>query len=218
MAEHGAFVVVWQGEGNPGGAGFDIQGQLFAADGTRSGAEFRVNTYSTGAQRAPAVALDGMGRFLVVWKSDGQDGSGESVHGQRLDSAGLALGEEFQVNTLTTNDQTLPDVAATEAGHFLVVWASGHSGQFEIRGQFFDATDAVGEEFAINTDVGTVHFGPAVATAPGGEFYVTWHSVGFGFDIRRRGVTSNGLLDEEIQANVVEFGNQILSDVAVDPS
>ena len=45
--------------------------------------EVPVNTYTTDAQRAAAVASDGNGNFVVVWQSLGQDGSNEGVFGRR---------------------------------------------------------------------------------------------------------------------------------------
>ncbi len=38
------------------------------------GPEFQVNTYTTGDQESPDVAMDGAGNFIVVWQSYGQDG------------------------------------------------------------------------------------------------------------------------------------------------
>ena len=46
------------------------------------GPEFRVNTYTTSTQASPSVASDPNGNFVVVWQSDGQDGSGYGVYGQ----------------------------------------------------------------------------------------------------------------------------------------
>lgn len=48
------------------------------------GSEFQVNSFTTGAQLAPAVVADGTGDFVVVWMADGQDGSSWGVFGQRL--------------------------------------------------------------------------------------------------------------------------------------
>ena len=42
---------------------------------------------------------------MVVWASQGQDGSGWGVYGQRYDVSGVALGGEFRVNTTTADDQ-----------------------------------------------------------------------------------------------------------------
>jgi hypothetical protein len=71
------------------------------------------------------VSAAGGGSFVVVWSSYGQDGSNRSVHGQRFDSAGSAVGTEFQVNSYTTNEQFYSSsIAVNAAGDFVVVWAS----------------------------------------------------------------------------------------------
>lgn len=43
--------------------------QRFTAPGARRGAEFRVNTYTTGLQTRPSVASDAVGNFVVAWTS-----------------------------------------------------------------------------------------------------------------------------------------------------
>src|SRR5262245_36609456 len=71
------------------------------------GSAFQINTYTTGHQRTLSgggnlVAADASGNFVVVWNSNGQDGSGYGILGQRYDSVGSALGTEFRVNSFTT--------------------------------------------------------------------------------------------------------------------
>src|SRR4051812_34951113 len=78
---------------------------------TPAGAQFRVNTFTTGDQFAPAVAADAAGDFVVVWASDGQDGSNSGVYAQRYNAAGVAQGSPLAVNTFTTGVQSLPAVA-----------------------------------------------------------------------------------------------------------
>src|SRR5439155_334406 len=79
--------------------------------GVPRGGEFRVNTYTTGHQTAPAVATDAAGDFVVAWASDGQDGDGYGVYAQRYSAAGVPQGAEFRANTYTTSFQTDPAVA-----------------------------------------------------------------------------------------------------------
>ena len=50
------------------------------------------------------------GGFIVTWTSDGQDGSGLGVYGQRFDGAGSALGSEFPINNYTNGQQENPAV------------------------------------------------------------------------------------------------------------
>src|SRR5438132_1700747 len=80
------------------------------------GSEFQVNTYTSSDQALPAVAPVGTsGDFVVVWESSGSSGtdtSTASIQGRRFTSDGSAIGSEFQVNTYTTNLQTVPSVAA----------------------------------------------------------------------------------------------------------
>ena len=125
----GGFLVVWQdgaAPGAPGGAGRGVFGQRFDSAGSPLGAEFQVETYTTGFQGAPAVAMDLAGGAVVVWHSDGQDGSDFGIFGQRYNASGTPGGSEFQVNTYTTGRQSYPAVGEEYTGNgcFLVVWSS----------------------------------------------------------------------------------------------
>src|SRR6185295_20212057 len=108
-------------------------GRLCDASGTPQASEFRVNSYTTGAQAVPAVAADSCGDFVVVWHSfSGQDGSTYGVFGQRFDPLGAPKGAEFRVNSYTTSGQSTPAVAADADGDFVVVWQStGQDGSQE---------------------------------------------------------------------------------------
>jgi hypothetical protein len=103
----GNFVVVWNSSGQDG-SGDGIFGQRYDSEGGAQGSEFRVNSFSTDSQLHPSVAAAADGGFVVVWSSSGQDGSGYGVFGQRYDSGGTALGNEFRVNSFTTNYQRQP--------------------------------------------------------------------------------------------------------------
>jgi hypothetical protein len=78
----GNFVVVWNSI-TQDGSSYGVFGQRFAANGAPLGPEFRVNTYTTNGQSAPDVGADASGNFVVLWTSDGQDGSSFGVFGQR---------------------------------------------------------------------------------------------------------------------------------------
>ncbi|MGQ0675049.1 MAG: hypothetical protein ACT4N4_03040, partial [Rhodospirillales bacterium] len=58
-------VVVWESDGPT-----SVYGQRYDANGTKVGAEFVVNTTTTGTQAAPAVAGLAGGGFVVVWDSN----------------------------------------------------------------------------------------------------------------------------------------------------
>ena len=59
----------------------DAFAQRFNAMGVPLGAEFRVNTYTTGRQGEASVASDASGNFVVVWTSEFQDGGGQGPPG-----------------------------------------------------------------------------------------------------------------------------------------
>jgi len=118
----GNFVVVWQSMGQDG-SGDGVFGQRFDSSGAPLGPEFRINMYTTGGQRAPSVAADAGGNFVVTWQSP-QDGSSYGIFGQRYADSGIPLGLEFVVNTYTPAGQIVPSVAADSLGDFVVVWQS----------------------------------------------------------------------------------------------
>ena len=74
MDSAGNFVVVWESFGQDG-SGSGVYAQRYNAAGVAQGSEFLVNTYTTGYQQYPSVAMDGSGNFVVTWQSSGQDGS-----------------------------------------------------------------------------------------------------------------------------------------------
>jgi len=172
----GNFVVVWTSN-TQDGSGLGVFGQRYDAAGAPLGGEFRVNTYTTGAQYLASVAMDSTGRFVVVWNSIGQEGN-FSIFGQRYSPVGVPLGGEFRVNTYTTGDQVAPSVAA-DLGDFVVTWASYNQdgSSWGIFGQrFLQAGTPAGGEFRINTYTTGTQLGTSVSLDSGGNFMVVWHS------------------------------------------
>jgi hypothetical protein len=119
---NGGFVVVWSGAGQGDNSG--VYGQRFDSNGNKVGSEFQVNTWRTDEQSWPSITSLSNGGFVVVWHSNGQDGSYMGVSGQRFDSNGNKVGSEFQVNTWTTDFQGVPSITSLSNGGFVVVWES----------------------------------------------------------------------------------------------
>ena len=185
----GNFVVVWQSRGSFGTDTdySSIQGQRYDAEGNPFGGEFQVNSYTTGRQKNPDVAMDTQGDFVVIWRSPGSfgtDSSGYSVQGQRYDASGAPVGSEFQVNSYTTSSQYFPNVAIDAQGNFVVVWQSyGSYGtdtdESSIQGQRYDAEgDPFGGEFQVNSYTTSSQYIPNVAIDAQGNFVVVWQSYG----------------------------------------
>jgi hypothetical protein len=122
-APDGRFVVAW-GSSYQDGSSYGVFGQRYDSNSSPVGPEFRVNSHTTSDQWNPSVAAAADGRFVVIWASLIQDGSGWGVFGQRYDANGTAVGPEFGVNSYTMNNQEIPSVAAAPDGRFVVTWAS----------------------------------------------------------------------------------------------
>jgi hypothetical protein len=173
----GNFVVAWRSFLQDPGSSSGIYAQRYDTLGAPVGGEFAVNVHTTGTQSSPAVASDADGNFAVTWGSAGQDGSGYAVVARRYDSAGAALGGEIAVNTYTTADQVLSEIAFDARGGFAVVWASqGQDGNGRgVYGRHYDALGVPGgPEFRVNTFVTGDQNRPAVAADGSGRFVTVW--------------------------------------------
>lgn len=145
------------------------------------GPEFQIHKTEERAQVQPAVAELADGGFVVVWASDGQDGSGWGVYGQRYNAAGAEVGPtEFRVNKTTENYQEHQSVAGLAGGGFVVVWASfGEDGEFyDVYAQRYDAAGKkIGKrEFKVNKTSENIQDMPSVAALADGGFVITWQS------------------------------------------
>ncbi len=146
----GNFVVVWNSTGQDGDGG-GIFAQRFDNSGTRVGTEFQVNSYTTGNQQYPVVAMDGGGDFVVAWVGHGPTAS-NGIFARRFDSTGAAQGTEFQVNTGTAPNY--PAVAMDRGGDFVVAWegqAAGGSAVDAVARRYDATGTALGPEFRVNT-------------------------------------------------------------------
>lgn len=79
----GEFLVAWDyypADGNHLG----VVARHYDAAGNATAAGFLVNSYTTSGQSGPAVAALGNGHFVVVWRSNQQDGNSYGVFGQRF--------------------------------------------------------------------------------------------------------------------------------------
>ncbi|MFO1003249.1 MAG: M10 family metallopeptidase C-terminal domain-containing protein [Planctomycetaceae bacterium] len=221
MDADGDFVVTWYCEAQSG-SGDDIYAQRFDSAGVPIGAEFRVNTVTAGSQLHSSIAMDADGDFVVTWQSTDQDGSGLSVHAQRFDSAGVAQGAEFRVNTFTTDDQAFPSVAMNAVGDFVVTWQSDSQDGSDtgIYAKRYTAAGVVqGLEFRVNTFTANAQVAPDVAMDADGDFVVTWTSNnqdGAGYGSYAKRYNSAGLArGSEFRVNTTTVGNQGDTSVAI---
>jgi len=205
MDADGDFVVTWLSNGQDG-SNFGIYAQRYNAAGAPQGSEFRVNTFTTGNQQNPAVAMDAAGNFVVTWQSNGQDGDFDGIYAQRYNAAGIAQGGEFQVNTYTTNFQSAPAVAMDADGDFVVSWSSvAQDGDgYGVYAQRYNAAGvAQGGEFSVNTFTTGPQAAADVAMDADGDFVVTWES-------RGQDGSSSGIYAQRYSAAGVAQGGEFL--------
>jgi hypothetical protein len=178
----GSFVVVWQDGTTPEGGqpGRGVFGQRYSSAGSRLGPEFQVETYTTGFQGAPAVVSQGAGSFVVVWHSDGQDGSDLGIYGQRYGSSGAPFGSEFRVNAYTTGPQAFPAIGVDSIGCFFIAWTSDDGSGTGIFGQSYVLGIPSEQQYRVNTYTTGNQARPTASqdTAIVGTFVIAWDSQG----------------------------------------
>ncbi len=178
MDADGDFLVAWAGRGLG-----DVDGvfaQRFDATGTPQGSEFRVNTFTTGEQTWPAVAMDADGDFVVTWAGNGA-GDSYGIFARRFDAAAVPQGPEFLVNGFATGNQRFPAAAMDADGDFVVAWTSygqddpGSPIDGGVFARRYDAAGAAqGSEFQVNaTSAGTQSFA-SVAMDADGDVVAAW--------------------------------------------
>ncbi len=179
MDSAGDFVVAWNSPQD--GSDYGVYAQRYNPLGVPQGSEFRVNTYTSGNQAFPSIAMDSAGDFVVSWNSYGEDGSNDGVYAQRYNSGGVPQGSEFQVNTYTAGSQAASAVAMDAAGDFVIVFQSGSNQDgsgtgIYARGYNPDGTPMESSPFLVNTYTTGNQLDPEVAMDSAGDFVVTWIS------------------------------------------
>jgi hypothetical protein len=144
--------------------------------------EFQVNTYFSGQQDNPAVAMDSDGDFVVVWDSQLQDYSEYGIYAQKYFADGNRNGSEFIVNTTATGSQHTPRVAMDDAGDFVITWESNDQdgSLYGVYAQRYNADGSKpvinGSEFLVNNFTTNNQIHPDVAMDNNGNFVITWAS------------------------------------------
>jgi len=203
----GRFVVAWDDRSlspdDPSGAA--IRAQLFNADGSRSGAEFLVNTTTTNNQSTPSITALADGRFVVAWEdfsTSPDDPSNSAIRAQMFNADGSRSGAEFLVNTTTHGFQVAPSITALADGRFVVAWGDGSfspDDAFAVRAQVFNADgSASGAEFRVNTTTFSTQSEPSITALADGRFVVAWQdssapsALHSGFDVRAQVFNADG--------------------------
>ena len=110
MNTSGAFVVTWQSQMQDGSPE-SVFAQRFDASAVADGDEFQVNVFTPNSQIEPAVSMDDLHDFVVVWTDSAQDGDVEGVFGQHC-AAGFPDAIEVCDGIDNDCDPATPDGAA----------------------------------------------------------------------------------------------------------
>jgi Bacterial Ig domain len=105
---------------------------------------------------------------VVVWTTEGQDGSGRGVFGQLYNNSFGRIGGEFQINQTTLGDQGNASVAGLSNGGFIVSWSGpgdpSGDGSFEQFARTFTAAGAAdGNQVVVNQTIAENQFNAANA-------------------------------------------------------
>ncbi|RVU15451.1 cadherin-like domain-containing protein [Methylobacterium oryzihabitans] len=223
---NGGFVVSWVDNSGQGGdaSGTGIKAQLFAANGTRVGTEFLVNTRTADSQSQPTITGLSNGGFVVSWADNsgqGGDASGTSIKAQVFDAGGTKVGTEFLVNTQTADYQSQPTITGLSNGGFVVSWSdrSGQGGDasgYGIKAQLFDASGTkIGTEVLVNSQTFLDQVAPTITGLSHGGFVVSWQEyanyddLDINYDVKAQVFNSSGAkIGTEFLVNTSTYDEQ----------
>lgn len=189
----GNFMMAWESPGLK-----KIYARHFSKDGVHKGGTFNVNDDSGDVGKYDvSIASNLNGQFLVVWMDERNETGLNDVFAQAYQKDGMAVGNNFQVNTSNSDSNpTDPVVALDDSGNALVVWCRFNE-EYKVIGQRlrFDGTK-IGNEFDIHDDAdSSVRVDTQVAVDNQGNFVTTWRdSRNNEFDVYAQRVLSNGTL------------------------
>ncbi|WP_348681074.1 beta strand repeat-containing protein [Alteromonas mediterranea] len=150
-----------------------------------------VNTFTAGGQFTPDVASFADGSYVVTWVSSTQDDSSWGVYAQRFDANGLAVGNEFLVNTTTASTQSDPAVTVLSDNSFVITWeGNGISDGNGVFAQRYASDGApVGSEFLLRDGSDNTETLVDVVALSDGKFATTWtdggaDASGWGISVR----------------------------------
>jgi hypothetical protein len=146
----GNFVVTWMDFRDDN---FNIYAQRYNANGSPLGANFRVDDdIGTSSQGYPAVAIDPLGNFVIVWEDDRNEHT--DIYGQIYNSYGQRIGNNFRIDDdINDSYQYSPSAAMTGDGKFIVAWSDWRyeDGDPELFAQrFFTNGSRIGSNALIN--------------------------------------------------------------------
>jgi len=211
------FLVVWE----TAAATQDIALRYFTADEFNAtgmvpdAPQETANTFPTGLQEQPAVAMTPDGSAIIAWDSFGAsfgtDTARYSIQARRLAANGTFLdGNDVQINTYITDDQRDAAVAIDAIGAYVVSWQSygseaGNDADFSVQFRAFDLAGRAIDPIDVQANSYTAGYQwySAVAFGSNGRLFVVWESNG------SPGTDTNGF---SVQGRLYDLGVLIFAD------
>lgn len=153
MDGRGELVVTWSSR-HQDGSDWGVFAQRFAADGSRLGSEFQVNSQVAASQYDSSVAMGSDGDFVVTWNCYNTSRAGWDIYARGFEADGRAYGKEILVNTRQVGQTRDPHVGMLLGGGFVVTWTGGepNGAAWEVYGRTYAATyEADTDAYQINT-------------------------------------------------------------------
>ncbi|WP_159565965.1 Ig-like domain-containing protein [Budvicia diplopodorum] len=183
--------------------------------------DFLVNSYTPGKQYKPvAVALED-GGYLVVWGSDGGDGSGSAIYAQRYSASNEKIGHEFLVNSNTQYSQGMAsdirsvahilDATLMDNGNVFVSWQaySDVTKKHSIEGIVVDVNASYYSEFIVNTVTNSTQAKSSTTHLSTGGFVVVWESSASDYSVKGQLFDAKGMpVGQEFLVNTSGQGDQ----------
>jgi hypothetical protein len=156
------FVITWEtlGQDEPGQPHAGVYAQRFAntpfgtaafflASPPREGCEYQVNTYTTGPQARPAIAVDDRGQFVIAWDSEGQDDPSSGIIARRFgfpDAAAAKVDQTLSGGSSNHNGVLEPG----ERVVFDTAWHNPGTSSLDLQGTLSNLTGPSGPDYTID--------------------------------------------------------------------
>lgn len=215
----GTLVVAWESRVTIGATEkVTIRAQRFDPNGTGLGGVIVVDT-GTYEGRYPDVAMDGEGRFAVVWM---RNRSSHPIVARLFAAGGAPITDPLEVNTANIASFTRPSIAMNSLGHFVVAW-DGHpdrASEDDIYARLYEPNGVPRTEpFVVNTIRAGAQQWPQVALNDANEFVVVWeHDTGEpnATEIAARYYDARGVpAGDQFQLNTYTLAQQRYPDAAI---
>ncbi|MCP4705947.1 MAG: hypothetical protein GY865_15215, partial [candidate division Zixibacteria bacterium] len=124
---------------------------------------------------SPDIAVLPSGNIIIVWAD--RRAQSWNIYGQLINSNGIAIGTNFQINSEEgLFQQHSPRVAAISDGRFIVVWHDNRFGDDDIFGRVFNSdVSPTAIDFRVNDDSDqTKQAFPTVAADGNGRYFIAW--------------------------------------------